>query len=238
MSAKEKIENIEVNPSPNVCCHLCGGDINGLNDLFRGSVVEGEFKAFRNKGPKARQWQLLAPFKGQNLSDKRSLDIGCGIGGLSWQLASQGAKAMLVDVSKSYLEKAQQLFHQHQLKGEFILGDFVTLEQGENLKADIVLLDRVVCCYPEGPKLLEKAALASQDWLIFSYPSRRGFIATLLNAGRFCLNGAMKLFAKEYRFFLHPAEALYRAAGAHQHQLIQEKPLGIWTVAFFRLAHD
>ena len=205
------------------CC-----DPNGLNGLFKGPVVEAELRAFKRRGLGKRQQVFLETLQGR--AEERSvLDIGCGIGGLGLSLLERGAAhSTFVDVSQDYLRAAQELAEARALNGkaEFVKADFT---QADLSPADIALLDRVVCCYPDAPALLRKAAAQSDAHLIFSYPRPVWW----MRVSKHLLNLGMRLWRKEYRFYVHDRETLLSAAASAGHVLKEEHSVGVWKLAVF-----
>jgi len=159
------------------------------------------------------------------------LDIGCGVGALATTLLTRGARfASYVEVSPDYLEAARTLVRARGLehKAGFYEADFARTALPME-EADIVLLDRVVCCYPDAGRLLERAARHSAEVLVFSYPSA----SPLLKLFRALLNGIMALLGKDYRFFVHDPEALFAAARSAGHGCVATRTSGVWHVAHF-----
>ena len=205
------------------CC-----DPNGLNGLFKGPVVEAELRAFKKRGLGKRQRIFLETLRG-HIENSSVLDIGCGIGGLGLSLLKRGAAhSTFVDVSKAYLAAARDLAKEQEVRNraEFTEADFTRTDLSS---ADIVLLDRVVCCYPDAPKLLRKAALHSQTHLIFSYPRPAWWMKVSMHL----LNLGMRVWRKEYRFYVHEREALLGAASSAGHTLKEERRVGVWKLAVF-----
>ncbi len=146
------------------CCQ-----VEGLRRVFRGRPVQQEVRAFTRNGLNSRQAAFVAALG--EVEGASVLDIGGGIGALALSLLARGGReAQLVEVSPSYLRAAQTLATERGVaeKLNLLEGDFVTLSGVE--PADIVTLDRVVCCYPDAAALLGKAARMSRRWLLFSYP--------------------------------------------------------------------
>ena len=155
------------------------------------------------------------------------LDIGGGIGALALSLLARGsAEAQLVEVSPAYLSAARALAVKRGVADRLRLfeGDFVTL--GGVAPADIVTLDRVVCCYPDPEALLGRAAHASRRWLMFSYPAPSWPVRVF----RAAINGVMKLVGWSYRFYLHDEARLLRAAKRAGHRLVERQNLGVWRL--------
>ena len=206
------------------CC-----DPNGLNGLFKGPVVEAELRAFRKRGLGKRQQLALEGLQGQT-ENRSVLDIGCGIGGLGLSLLARGAAhSVFVDVSKDYLRAARELAREEEVdeRAEFVEADFM---QADLSPADIVVLDRVVCCYPNATALLHEAAAHSRAQLIFSYPRP----AWWMNITGRLLNFGMRVWRKEYRFYVHEEEVLLDAGKKNGHTLQEVRNVGVWRVAAFR----
>jgi magnesium-protoporphyrin O-methyltransferase len=70
--------------------------------------------------------------------------------------------------------------------------------------ADIVLMHRVVCCYPDYERLLGAAAQRTRRLLVFSYPPRNALSRVIVSAENF----VFRLLRKEYRSFTHPPAAM------------------------------
>ena len=204
------------------CC-----DPNGLNGLFKGPVVEAELRAFKKRGLGKRQQMFLETLQGHT-EERSVLDVGCGIGGLGLSLLERGAAhSTFVDVSQAYLQAARDLAKEQEVgeSAEFIEADFM---QADLSPTDIALLDRVVCCYPDAPALLRKAAAHSQT-LLFSYPRP----AWWMRVSKHLLNLGMRVWRKEYRFYVHDEGALLEAAKTGGHTFKGRRSVGIWHVATF-----
>ena len=202
------------------CC-----DPNGLNGLFKGSIVEGELRAFKKNGLGKRQKVFIEMLQG-HIESRTVLDIGCGVGGLGLSLLERGAAhGTFVDVSRAYLRAARGLAQEWEVEEntEFVEADFM---QTDLSPADIAVLDRVVCCYPDAPTLLRKAA-AHSETLVFSYPRP----AWWMKAARGLLNLGVRVWRKEYRFYVHEEENLLEAAKSSGHTLQEVRSVGIWKLA-------
>jgi ubiquinone/menaquinone biosynthesis C-methylase UbiE len=100
------------------------------------------------------------------------LDVGGGVGALSFELLDRGiARAVVVDASSAYLTVAsEEAARTGRSNADFVHGDFVSASD-ELGPADVVTLDRVVCCYPFYQPLLDQALRRAKRVLAFSYPS-------------------------------------------------------------------
>ena len=70
--------------------------------------------------------------------------------------------------------------------------------------ADVVVLHRVVCCYPDYERLLTAAAADARRLLVFSHPPRNLASRAVLALQ----NAAFRLRGMEFRTFAHPPAAM------------------------------
>jgi magnesium-protoporphyrin O-methyltransferase len=70
--------------------------------------------------------------------------------------------------------------------------------------ADLVVLHRVVCCYPDYARLLGAAADRARRALVFSYPPRNAVSRAFLGV----FNLVMRLTGSRFRSFAHPPGAM------------------------------
>jgi len=134
------------------------------------------------------------------------LEIGGGLGEMQIELLKSGAAhAVNLELSPGYDEEAEHLLHDAALEGrvERRLHDVAVDPEGVE-PADVVLLHRVVCCYPDYERLLGAAAERARRLLVFSYPPRNALSRVIVNAE----NLVFKLLRKEYRSFAHPPAAM------------------------------
>jgi len=142
------------------------------------------------------------------------LDIGSGIGGLTFALLDRGASnAVAVDASAAYVSAAREEASQRGRAEavRFVHADFVTAA-ADLEPASIVTLDRVVCCYPSCTQLLDAAIAHTDRCLALSYPREAWYVRALMSLD----NGQRRLAGNPCRTFVHPAamiESIIRRAG-------------------------
>jgi magnesium-protoporphyrin O-methyltransferase len=96
--------------------------------------------------------------------------------------------------------------------------------------ADIVVLNRVVCCSPDGVRLTSVAARLAERMLLFSFSRDRFLVRVVVRM----MNATLWLMGKSFRAFLHPRASLYEAVRAEGFA-IAETGCGIaWEFATFR----
>jgi len=165
-------------------------------------------KRFARKGLEPSQKQLMKGLMSNGLSDASLLDIGCGSGYLHQRLLQAGAaSAVGVDLSAKMLDEAQAQAREQDLaeRTDYREGDFVEL--GDELApADIVILDKVICCYPDADALVEKSARMARRVYAFSIPRDRWTVRLALFAGRVFL----ALVRCSFRSYVHDLTAIDR----------------------------
>lgn len=115
---------------------------------------------------------IVEALAGEGIREKTILDIGCGVGGLHLTLLQRGARySQGVEMAEGMLEVARGLADRMNLADRVVYhhGDFVTMNGGITA-ADIVILDKVVCCYPEFEDLITKSTAKTTSLYAVSYP--------------------------------------------------------------------
>jgi magnesium-protoporphyrin O-methyltransferase len=157
------------------------------------------------------------------------LEVGGGIGALEIELLRAGAaRATNVELVGTYEEAAGQLLDTLGLAARVdrTLLDFA--RDGVRVpRADIVLLHRVICCYPDMETLVRVSADHATTILALSFPADRWWwrVGQLLSRGWFRLRGCA------FRLYLHdPRRILAVAESAGLRPVLQERGL-VWQIA-------
>jgi hypothetical protein len=161
-----------------------------------------------------------------DVSDETVLEIGGGIGALQLELLERGARsATNVELSAGYEDAAQELFAGRDVDRR--IGDFVAADVEPH---DIVLLHRVVCCYPDVDALVGRAASHTRGRLALTIPQERRWIGWGLRA----VNVWLRLSRCGFRTYQHPFAAIEGAAAAKGLRLDGRRRRGaIWESAVF-----
>jgi magnesium-protoporphyrin O-methyltransferase len=207
----------------------CGCD--GLSAMFDRRVAERDRDRYQRNGPDRTTRLLLELIGRTRVGGATILDIGGGIGVIDRELLAAGAgHAVLVDASPSYLGVARDVARQANLlkRIEFIEGDFV--ERAPEIgMADIVTLDRVVCCYPDAAALVGLSA-ARASWLYgLVLPRDRWLVRTALRIA----NLGFWLRRKTYRTYAHPNTQIDQLVAANGLQPRSEAETLFWRVVVY-----
>jgi magnesium-protoporphyrin O-methyltransferase len=165
-------------------------------------------------GPPAETHLIIRALTRNEIAGMTVLDVGAGIGVLAEQLLAAGARsAVLVDISAAYLEAAARRLKSAQItdRVQFRQGDVVELAS-ELADADIVTLDKVICCYPDLAPLVNQSTSKARRYYAASYPRYRW--ATRISIG--FENFMRRLRGNPFRAYVHPVtviEGLIRQNG-------------------------
>jgi 2-polyprenyl-3-methyl-5-hydroxy-6-metoxy-1,4-benzoquinol methylase len=192
------------------CCNQC----QGIENLFDKRLAESELADYRRKGPTKQTRVLLNVLREMGVKGRTLLDIGGGIGAIQHELMKSGLDASVdVDASSAYLATAQEEAARQGYadRAQYLRGNFIDLApQIEG--ADIVTLDRVICCFPDMQAMVSLSAARAKHYYALVYPRDSWWTRLGGKAG----NAMLAVQRSKFRFFVHPAQqvdALVRAAG-------------------------
>jgi magnesium-protoporphyrin O-methyltransferase len=209
----------------------CGCDPDGYTSIFDRRNAEDDRDRYRRKGPDRTTrmlLELLAPYRS---TGSTVLDIGGGIGIIDQELLRAGAgHAVLVDGSTASLEVARQEAGRLALldRIEFLEGDFVRHADAIG-PADIVTLDRVVCCYPDAEALVGLSAARARMVYGLVLPRDRAMVRLAIRLE----NLWFRLRQKAYRAFVHPTARVDEIAAANGLRLGSVRQTAFWRVVVY-----
>jgi magnesium-protoporphyrin O-methyltransferase len=150
----------------------CCGFTETVDQQFTTKLARRELADYQRSGAGATARLLRDALSDAGLASGTLIDVGGGVGALSFDLMQRGMRrSTIVEASAAYAVAALQESRRrgHAATTEIIRGDFV--EVAPDLPAaDVVTLDRVVCCYPLFRPLLEAAAGHALRAVAVSYP--------------------------------------------------------------------
>ncbi|MDH4263639.1 MAG: class I SAM-dependent methyltransferase [Spirochaetia bacterium] len=144
---------------------------NGIGDFFS-KEAKKFLKRYKKKGLERSQKHLIEGLLNAGIDKKSILEIGCGVGYLHSRLLLQGAKSATgIDISEEMLRYAKEFMKEIGLEKEtsYHTGDFVEISESIK-KAEITILDKVICCYPEVESLVEKSIQKTDKVYAFTLP--------------------------------------------------------------------
>ena len=156
------------------------------------------------------------------------LEVGGGVGAIQLELLRDGAaRAVNVELATRYEAIASELIRERGLEErvERRLGDFVREADGIPA-ADVVVMQRVVCCYPDADALVGAAADHARRLLLMTFPVERWWIRVGLAAE----NLFFRLRGSTFRSFVHSTNAVVAVAQRHGMRLTEHRRGLIWQV--------
>jgi magnesium-protoporphyrin O-methyltransferase len=193
------------------CCNARGCD-RTFNDRFARRMAN----RYRKKGLDKTAQRMVNLIAANDLAGATVLEVGGGVGEIQLELLKRGAsRATNLELSEAYEAQAQQLLTDAGLADRVqrrIID--IAANPDEIEPADVVVLHRVVCCYPDYAKLLGAVADHARQQVVFSHPPRNLASRAVVGAQ----NLMFRLRGSEFRVFAHPPKAMldiFAARGMH-----------------------
>ena len=183
--------------------------------LFDDRAARRELSAYRRKGAGGTTARLLSSIRESgSVVGATVLDIGGGVGVIGAELLAAGAAKLTdVDYSRAYLAAARSEVERRGYgdRATFVHGDFVRVAD-EVEAADVVTLDRVLCCYTDWVSLVDRSVERARRLYGLVYPVDRWWMRMSVGI----IRGVTRLFGQVAPFRVHPereVDARIRAAG-------------------------
>jgi magnesium-protoporphyrin O-methyltransferase len=181
---------------------------------FDAEEARHDLLVYRKNGAEGSTRRLIDVLVAEGVDGATLLDIGGGVGIVQLELLEAGvATSVDVDASGPYLEVAEAEAAERGFKERtaYHHGDFVALAD-EVDPADVVTLDRVICCYPDVRALVSSSARHARRLYALVYPVDRWWTR---GVGRI-MNFVTMLSRSDYRMHVHSealVDRLIREAG-------------------------
>lgn len=208
------------------CCQC-----QGIEMEFNRKVAADDLKRYRQKGPDRTTRMLIDALKAEGIQGMTLLDIGGGVGVIQHELLKAGVRSATgVDASTAYIEVAKEEAQRrgHADRINLHHGDFVAL--APNIPAaDIVTLDRVICCYHHMEGLLGRSSEKARKFYGVVYPRDTWWMKISLPI----INFFYWLRRSPFRTFLHlsaAVDAVVRANGLKRRHYSQTI---VWQVVVY-----
>ena len=209
------------------CCKTLG-----VEALFDERMVARELRRYRRNGPDRTTRLLIQALEKENVSGQALIDIGAGVGAVTHALLAAGVRqAVIVDASNPSLDAARQVAEANatQDRVRFLHGDYVELAPSVGT-ADIVTLDRVICCYEDMRSLVTRSADNASRLYGLVFPRDTWWV----RLGVRLMNLFQRIRRHPFRIFAHPGQEVEErilASGLKPHFRSER---GFWRVALYR----
>jgi len=199
----------------------------GCEDVFTQAQAERDLRRYRRRGlPGTAAWLRDALVR-EGVDGETVLEIGGGIGSLQVELLEAGASSALnLELVDSYEAAAHSLARERAVEGraERRLGDLVAAHDIVP-RSSLVVMHRVVCCYPDWEGLLGAAASRAERRLALTFPTARWWVRLGFRA----MNGWLRLRRSAFRAYLHPPVQMLAFARRAGFQVADERRGALWS---------
>jgi len=212
------------------CCYsqIC----DAAERQFGEKRAAADLRQYRAKGPGQTARLLLAGLDKAGAPTGRLLDIGSGIGALTFELLKRGMTAAVgVDLSPAYVTAAtDELRHLGRSDAaKFMRADFLDIASALP-SADVVTLDRVICCHPDHERLLDEAIRHTDRYLALSYPRDRWYVRLWVKLENFI----RRVRTNPFRTFIHSAAGMEDRIRRADFTLVSRRCTWTWCADVYR----
>ena len=201
----------------------------GYDEFFDEKVARRDAKRYRKKGLDAAAQRVVDLVRAHGVEGATVLEIGGGVGAIQLELLKAGAaRTTNVELSPAYDRYARELAREAGVDARVtrLLAD-VAAGSGEVEPADVVLMHRVVCCYPDYDGLVGAAAARARRLLVLTYPPRNAVSRSVVALA----NAFFRVARREFRTFAHPHRAVLAAAEARGLRVVAKDRRRVWLIA-------
>jgi len=203
----------------------------GYETIFSERNAWAERKRYRKKGLDPLSKKVAETVKDGGVEGRTLLEVGGGLGAIQVELLKAGLeRSVNVELTATYEGAAAKLLEDERLteKVQREILDFAT--RGDTVEpADVVVLNRVLCCYPEMPRLATAAADHARRTLVLTFPNGRWYI----RAGLAAANLLFKVFRVQFHIFSHPPELIRQTVEGRGFTTRLDRSSIVWRLVVF-----
>jgi len=183
------------------CC-----DRSGYRGVFNTKTAERYAKTFRQKGLDSTAAPMVAALRSEGVDGASVLEVGAGAGTAVVSLLEAGASSVVAfEISDAFERPARLLREERGIEApvEWHTSDFMAMADTVD-RAEVVFLNRVVCCYPDMEELVGAVASKSTRLVAMSYPRDRWPFHLFIRI----MNAWLRFRKNSFRIFLHDPDAV------------------------------
>ncbi|NLG23551.1 MAG: SAM-dependent methyltransferase [Actinomycetales bacterium] len=205
------------------CC-----DPRGCDRMFDQRFAAHRARTYRQHGLDRPQERMVDFLASVGIEGRSVLEIGGGVGEIPIDLLRRGAStATNVEIVRAYDEEARQLAREMGVADRIsqVVGD-VAVDPDLVAPADLVVLHRVVCCYPDVKRLLGAAAHLTGHALVLSHPPYNLLARGLIQI----INLVERIRRMEYRSFDHDPDLMTEVLREGGLSVVHRRSGLVWQV--------
>jgi magnesium-protoporphyrin O-methyltransferase len=189
---------------------------------------------YKSNGLTASTDVLLALLVENGLVGKTLLDIGCGTGFFALETLRQGASSCIgVDLSSAAIHEANEFAKESGLQDRARF-EVANAASTQHPSSDIVVMDKVLCCYPDADSLLKTASTSSNRLLGFVVPRDEGLMKPFMRVGIRLINLVERMRKTGFRLYLHPLRSFDKLLVYNGFQRSSKAKSRFWLVFLYK----
>jgi magnesium-protoporphyrin O-methyltransferase len=184
----------------------------GQEEFFSERNARRDARRYRGKGPDPVARALARRAAARGIEGATVTEIGGGVGQVLLELLKAGAAAgEVVELLPAYEPHVRELARELGVADRisFRTADLVA-DPAARVPADVVVMNKVVCCTPDGVELAGIAAALARRTLVVSHPRETWWV----RGGVAVVNLYLRARQRRFRVFIHPVRALDGAVEA------------------------
>jgi len=187
----------------------------GYRSIFSEKRAHAEARRYRRRGLDRTSQRIAELLKQQGIIGRTLLEVGGGIGAIQIELLRAGmTRAVNIELTPTVERRVM---------------DFADATS-EVEAADVVIMNRVICCYPDMPKLAGAAAEHTREVLVVSFPKERWWTRAVISLADL----ALRIARQQFQVFLHPPDKIVATAERHGLKTVSTQTSFFWEVASLR----
>jgi hypothetical protein len=206
----------------------------GYRTIFGSRAAEREARRYGRKGLSGSARWLAEALERAGVEGRSVLEVGGGVGGLQIELLQAGAdRATNVEIIDTYESVAHGLLDERAL-GERVerrIADFGAVAD-ETPPADLVILHRVICCYPDADVLMKAACVHARERVAITIPRESAWI----RLGFALMNAWFRLRRIDFRIYVHPLDKMLVVSEGRGFRLAERHRGALWQSFVLRRA--
>jgi magnesium-protoporphyrin O-methyltransferase len=200
--------------------------------VFNIDRARAQQKEYHRKGAARTTNLLVEAILTDGVEGQTVLDIGGGVGAVQHALLAVGAsRAIHVEASSAFLQVAQEEAGKRSLaeRVTHLLGDFVDLAP-RIPPVDIVILDRVICCYDDMQALVRLSARRARRIYGLVFP----WDTWWMRAGFRLADLWLRLFGNQFQIFAHCTQEVEKILTEEGLERLYYRRSGFWQVIVYK----
>jgi SAM-dependent methyltransferase len=203
----------------------------GCVNTFSTKDAQADLERYRKQGPDGTTRALIEAIRSEGIEGGSLLDIGGGIGAIQLELLAAGlARSTSVDASQAYVAVARDEAGRrgYARRASHHFGTLADV-QAQVESADVVTLDRVVCCSSDLPALLGTAVDRALRMVGLVYPRPTWWNRVAARV----INAFSWLTRDPTRWHLHPEDEIRRILRRGGFERREIDRTFVWQVALY-----